>query len=536
MTTSKLTFTPQINDKKLTGVYISSLNEGNNIDVTSFNSILDELNAQEEKVSITIKVDLSMMLDSDFISSLSKKNYSNPIYLEFEIPNNINKILLEQIDVNIKRMKDIGIFSSLHYSEYNRLQIELISSLSLDQINFASNLIDEIDQKYFKYKYLKYLNDIAISFGIKKITFNGVNTQKLRELTLLINENSSVQGSIYKNSNSLHSIIDNYTPSSKEIDSNNNNDSEWLIYNYIKSNHQSKVLNNIIPLLPAYNINGNEQKILKNLMTYHHADKTEIQFFIFNVLKNSERIFALRNSDGVVLFENKSHENFFGRSLIGVPVKDVISIVPDYSLCIDDDKHLLNSAEMFSVKKEIVNNQLYFTIRQKVLLENKVYISVTVYEENKGLFIGKDNLTGCRSRDCIKGIEKSFFYENKVLAFIDLNGFKKINDGYGHDIGDSVLVEFSEIMQSHIRSDTQEDIIVRYGGDEFIIFFNTNDLEQINIKLKQINQYVKNHFDKKGFRLSFSYGLSINLKNNVDNAIKIADQSMYIEKRLFKED
>lgn len=536
MTTSKLTFSPQINNKKLTGAYIRALNEGNNIDISSFNSILDELNAQQEKINATIRVNLSMILDSKFISSLSNKNISNQIYLEFEIPYNISAILLKKVNQNIKRMKDIGINTSLYYSECNRLQIESISSLNLDQINFASNLVDEIDQKYFKYKYLKYLNDIVISFGIKKIVFDGVNTEKLRELTLLINENSSAQGSIYKNSNSLYSIIDNHTLISKKIESHNNNDSEWLIYNYIKSNHQSKFLINIIPLLPTYKENGNDQKILKNLMSYHHADKTEIQFFIFNVLKNSELMFALRNSDGIVLFENKSHENFFGRSLIGVPVKDVINIVPDYSLCIDDDKHLLNSYEMFSVKKEIVNNQLYFTIRQKVTLDNNLYIAVTVYEENKGLFISKDNLTGCRSRDCIKGIAKSFFYENKVLAFIDLNGFKKINDSYGHDIGDSVLIDFSEIMQSHIRSDTQEDIIVRYGGDEFIVFFNTNDLEQINIKLKQINQYVKNHFKKKGIRLSFSYGLSINLKNNVDNAIKIADQSMYIEKRLFKED
>ena len=55
------------------------------------------------------------------------------------------------------------------------------------------------------------------------------------------------------------------------------------------------------------------------------------------------------------------------------------------------------------------------------------------------------------------------------MGFIDLNGFKEINDSYGHDIGDLILVEVSKKFFASIR---KQDIVARVGGDEFIIIFS----------------------------------------------------------------
>jgi len=74
-----------------------------------------------------------------------------------------------------------------------------------------------------------------------------------------------------------------------------------------------------------------------------------------------------------------------------------------------------------------------------------------------------------------------------LLMLIDLDGFKGINDNYGHDAGDKVLVEVSRRMQSVIR---KEDILIRLGGDEFVIGFpikdgGTDESEQVINKLQQ---------------------------------------------------
>ncbi|MBX3616545.1 sensor domain-containing diguanylate cyclase [Nitrosomonas sp.] len=74
-----------------------------------------------------------------------------------------------------------------------------------------------------------------------------------------------------------------------------------------------------------------------------------------------------------------------------------------------------------------------------------------------------------------------------LLMLIDLDGFKIINDNYGHDAGDKVLIEISRRMQSIIR---KEDILIRLGGDEFVIAFpikegGNDESELVKSKLQQ---------------------------------------------------
>jgi len=93
----------------------------------------------------------------------------------------------------------------------------------------------------------------------------------------------------------------------------------------------------------------------------------------------------------------------------------------------------------------------------------------------------KDNLTGALNRNSLELIfktqyELSYATENSfVLAMCDLDYFKKINDTYGHIAGDKMLRFFVEIVKKHIRS---SDIIIRYGGEEFIIILSSIQKEE----------------------------------------------------------
>ena len=527
MTGLKLKFQAQTNNNSITGISV----ELNECALSSIEYAITELNKKNYGIPATIKIDGSFLLKESFISWMLNIKNKNTLYFEFELSDDINKENLIKLKRNITKIKKNGFLTCLHYSENNKHDSEL-KYFRFDQVKFNSKLTQGIDKQYQKFKYLKYLNDIVVANGVESVVFEGIDELKAQELTVLINNKSSVQGLVNKSFFNLTELFDSYSIACEKLKCCCRKDSEWLAYKHITSNYQPGLIGNCLKIKPEFI--DETKKFPYHQSGFNNVDNPEFDFFIFNILKNSDKMFALRNSDGVVLFENNNHEKFFGRSLVGLPFKDVVDILPDYSYCIDDDRNLLNSPEMFSVKKELVNYKLYFTIRQKITFEKHTFIAVTVYEESKGLYISRDPLTGCLSRDSINSIEKSVFYEDKVVAFIDLNGFKLINDNLGHDVGDDVLVEFCSLMQSYIRIDTNEDIIVRYGGDEFILFFNTNDLEHIDSKLKYINTRVKKYFESKNITLSFSHGLSINNANDINETIKNADATMYLAKKAYK--
>ncbi|ENX3947982.1 GGDEF domain-containing protein, partial [Photobacterium damselae] len=143
------------------------------------------------------------------------------------------------------------------------------------------------------------------------------------------------------------------------------------------------------------------------------------------------------------------------------------------------------------------------------------------------LTMRRDVLTGLYSREIL-----STPYANNYnrLIFIDLNGFKAINDKYGHGIGDLSLRQVSEILSENLR---QDDLIIRHGGDEFVVLTMMYDEELINRRLNEINQLIVDTFSQQGLKLSFSFGISV-VFESAQNAIVEADANMYKHKESFK--
>src|SRR5690606_25489081 len=87
-------------------------------------------------------------------------------------------------------------------------------------------------------------------------------------------------------------------------------------------------------------------------------------------------------------------------------------------------------------------------------------------------------LTGVYNRSQLESVlEKEFETSSRhgwplSIAFVDLDDFKKINDGWGHLVGDQVLRSFASTLQKHLRS---SDIVARYGGEEFLIVLPGTD-------------------------------------------------------------
>ncbi|MBI4697502.1 MAG: GGDEF domain-containing protein [Nitrospirae bacterium] len=116
---------------------------------------------------------------------------------------------------------------------------------------------------------------------------------------------------------------------------------------------------------------------------------------------------------------------------------------------------------------------------------------------------------------------------------IDIDNLKDINDSHGHLTGDRILVEAVALIKNAVR---KSDIVIRYGGDEFLIFMNDGGCDETAVMIDRISELVDVwNRDKAaifGCRLSLSMGCATCDKDcDVYDALKIADERMYQDKR-----
>ncbi len=114
------------------------------------------------------------------------------------------------------------------------------------------------------------------------------------------------------------------------------------------------------------------------------------------------------------------------------------------------------------------------------------------------------------------------------LLLSDIDNFKNINDSYGHDYGDYVLKEVSDIMKESMRN---QDMLARWGGEEFLLFFVDSDIDGAFKAGEKIREAIANHefvFNDITHRVTMTFGLTLILGNKeLDYYIKQADLALY---------
>lgn len=119
------------------------------------------------------------------------------------------------------------------------------------------------------------------------------------------------------------------------------------------------------------------------------------------------------------------------------------------------------------------------------------------------------------------------------LAMIDVDDFKNVNDTYGHDCGDEVLIYLAEILQNHC---TKQDTAFRYGGEEFAVLFLKKDLMAVTGMLQHILEEFRAHrFSFTEQKITFSAGVAQYVPGlTADAFFEQADQTLYQAKRAGK--
>jgi len=114
----------------------------------------------------------------------------------------------------------------------------------------------------------------------------------------------------------------------------------------------------------------------------------------------------------------------------------------------------------------------------------------------------------------------------------DIDHFKRVNDTYGHDIGDKVLQWFASTLQGSLRV---QDVVARWGGEEFLILLpdtNLDEAEQVAERLREIVESSRVDAPEETIRITFSAGIASSTTNrDVKNLCKVADQALYVAKQ-----
>ena len=191
--------------------------------------------------------------------------------------------------------------------------------------------------------------------------------------------------------------------------------------------------------------------------------------------------------------------------------------------------------------------------KEKDLLEEKVKIRTSHLEKEiaqKETLASKlekiakyDQLTGLANRYLflseLELLVKEARLLNKTfsLLFIDLDGFKLINDTYGHEVGDALLQIVAQRIRKHIRSD---DIVARLGGDEFtVVLRNLNDIDKIKELTTLLIQEIQKIIQIDDFKIYVGASVGIYIydtkqNDTYQNIIAKADIAMYESKKTGK--
>jgi len=175
-----------------------------------------------------------------------------------------------------------------------------------------------------------------------------------------------------------------------------------------------------------------------------------------------------------------------------------------------------------------LSNKLYIIKLESLRLKNKKKIEFLAYN---------DALTQISNRAFFeKRLSQMIAVLNRssrkiALMIMDLDDFKDVNDNYGHDIGDKLLIEVSKRLKNTVRT---EDTLSRLGGDEFALLCDTFDsIQDLKILVKRIIKTISEPFNLNQFTITISlsigvaYALSPTTKEKL---FKKADEALYISK------
>lgn len=193
------------------------------------------------------------------------------------------------------------------------------------------------------------------------------------------------------------------------------------------------------------------------------------------------------------------------------------------TICVLDNK-----ANAFSqLYKELLESFREMIEQDLMLLEEKQLLEMQS---------DRDFLTNIGNRRSFHNMAENLFKAYKKtnkrfsLLMMDLDGFKNINDRYGHITGDRVLKRFAKVVSNLVDDNAH---FARYGGDEFILISNHDSIPALRASMNDIRQVIYQDDLLSQYKVDFSYGVALmdETHKDVNELIDEADKQLYLEKK-----
>ncbi len=246
---------------------------------------------------------------------------------------------------------------------------------------------------------------------------------------------------------------------------------------------------------------------LFNLENIHDFNKKYIS--IFDIFSDINQFISQE------IIEEKMH--------LGINFQQFIQDTDEANRIVNIDDAYGNSRSYYIAVSQVANNNYLINFTDITQIEKERQ------ESTKKAFT--DGLTGISNRHKLKEVfdqEANQIKRDQTplsLAILDIDFFKKVNDSYGHLIGDEILIMLAKDIQKHTRS---SDLFVRWGGEEFIILFHNTTLEDAIQSAEHTRKHIATLVHPTAGSITISLGLSSYRDNDtLDTLIHRADQALY---------
>lgn len=273
--------------------------------------------------------------------------------------------------------------------------------------------------------------------------------------------------------------------------------------------------------------------VCKRLLRQINQSHANVQS-LRNIIDSIETGILLYDNDDVVRSANKAAEQLFGYgqgSLIGKPLNQLLSADQERTLGLKSDQSCFIAQ---------INRQTLFELGDEISLCTVIDVSEQTHKEKQLMQLAfHDPLTGLPNRILLMERLRQDLLRAKrdstllAVMFVDLDGFKAVNDELGHDVGDELLQAIAKRFQQCCR---EVDTVARLGGDEFIFILSAfHTKNAANLVAGNIIHATNQVFPIQDHRVQLSASLGIAFyphdHGEAERLIKLADDAMYLAKQ-----
>jgi diguanylate cyclase (GGDEF)-like protein/PAS domain S-box-containing protein len=266
--------------------------------------------------------------------------------------------------------------------------------------------------------------------------------------------------------------------------------------------------------------------------------------------QNMRDLVAVFDTNGMMAYVSPSHETMLGLPPLSLVGKNILKIVHPHDAPIITQKfrQLLKNRTETTAEVRFVHAEGYEVIVEATGsiiesdsggLENILIVSRDI-RERKRL---EEQLKGLAYYDTLTGLPNRRFFEDQLdrklsyakrhkmklaLLYMDLDGFKEINDTLGHAAGDEILIRFSTAIDDCLK---KSDVFARLGGDEFVILLSESNKQEIvrisNQIIEAVQKYCSVGAENRGIGTSIGIAMYPADGKSQEELLKCADEAMY---------